>query len=112
MQELFDLFERLDFPYFRQGSLTDETYPNSFFTFWNIDTPNISFYDNKDTKHNEIVNVCFYTNDPNLIYNVMEDFITAAKAVGFIVVGHAKDAPADKENYYGRYVTINIIHSI
>lgn len=112
MQELFNLFDEIGLPYFRQGSLSDADYKPSFFTFWNIDTPNDSFYDNSEHRYIEYVQVGFYTNDANKIYSVMDDFIARAKQKGFVVDGRAKDANADKENYFGRVCYIKIIHKV
>jgi hypothetical protein len=111
MTELFSLFDEIGLPYFRQGSLSDEEYQPSFFTFWNIDTPTTSFYDNNEHRYIEYVQVGFYTNDASKIYSVMEDFIERAKKKGFVVEGRAKDADADKETYFGRIVYIRIIHN-
>lgn len=111
MQELFGLFEEIGLPYFRQGSLSDEDYKPSFFTYWNIDTPSDSFYDNHETRYVEYVQVGFYTNNAAEIYSVMEDFIDRAKKKGFVVQGRAKDANADKENYFGRVCYLRIIHN-
>ena len=110
MTELFALFEEIGLPYYRQGSLSDADYDPSFFTFWNIDTPESSFYDNEAHQYNEYVQVGFYTNEPELIYSQMDDFITRAKAKGFVIQGKAKDANADKDNYFGRVCYIRIIH--
>lgn len=112
MQELFNLFEEIGLPYFRQGSLSDKDYKPSFFTFWNIDTPNDSFYDNAEHRFIEYVQVGFYTNDASKIYSVMENFIEQAKRKGFVVQGRAKDANADKDNYFGRVCYIRIIHKL
>lgn len=110
MQELFDLFDDIGLPYFRQGSLSDNNYPNSFFTFWNIDTPEMSFYDNDSKRYCEYVQVAFYTNDASLIYSQMDDFISRAKALGFVTQGLARDTNADKADYFGRLVYLRIIH--
>lgn len=112
MQKLFELFDEIGLPYFRQGSLSDEDYKPSFFTFWNIDTPNDSFYDDHETRYIEYVQVGFYTNDASKIYSVMNDFIEKAKTKGFVVEGRAKDANADKDNYFGRVCYIRIINKI
>ena len=112
MQKLFDLFDEIGLPYFRQGSMSDEDYKPSFFTFWNIDTPNDSFYDNHETRFIEYVQVGFYTNDANKIYSVMDDFAKRAKQKGFVLDGRPKDANADKENYFGRVCYIRIINKI
>ena len=112
MQELFNLFDEIGLPYFRQGSLSDEEYQPSFFTFWNIDTPNDSFYDNQETRFIEYIQVGFYTNDARKIYSVMDDFIVRAKEKGFALAGRAQDANADKDNYFGRVCYLRIIHKI
>ena len=111
MQELFNLFDEIGLPYFRQGSMTDGDYAPSFFTFWNIDTPNDSFYDNSARRYIEYVQVGFYTNNARLIYSQMDDFIKRAKEKGLVVEGRAKDANADKDNYYGRVCYVRIIHN-
>lgn len=110
MQKLFDLFNEIGLPFYRQGSLSDEDYKPSFFTFWNIDTPNDSFYDNHETRYIEYVQVGFYTNDATKIYSVMDEFIKKAKERGFVVEGRAQDANADKENYFGRVCYLRIIN--
>lgn len=110
MQKLFDLFNEIGLPFYRQGSLSDEDYKPSFFTFWNIDTPNASFYDNHETRYIEYVQVGLYTNDAEKIYSVMDEFIKKAKERGFVVEGRAQDANADKENYYGRVCYLRIIN--
>lgn len=112
MEELFKLFDEIGLPYFRQGSLSDKDYPASFFTFWNIDSPNDSFYDNKETRNIEYIQVGFYTNDADLIYSQMNDFIDRAKEKGFVVQGKARDTNADKDNYFGRLVYIRIINKL
>lgn len=112
MQKLFDLFKEIGLPYFRQGSLSDEDYKPSFFTYWNIDTPNDSFYDNKETRFIEYIQVGFYTNKADEIYSGMDNFIEKAKAKGFVLEGRPKDANADKANYYGRVCYLRIINKI
>ena len=60
MQELFNLFEEMNYEYYRQGSLSIESYPTSFFTYWNYDTPNLRFSDNVARTYSENVMVYFY----------------------------------------------------
>lgn len=114
-KELFDLFDEIGLPYFRQGSLSDEDYKPSFFTYWNIDTPNASFYDNKERRYIERVQVGFYTNDAEAIYSQLDEggeFYTKAKEKGFVFEGRARDADADKKDYSGRVCYIAIIHRL
>jgi hypothetical protein len=110
MTELFNLFDEIGLPYFRQGSLSDEEYQPKFFTYWNIDSPRLSYYDNKSRRWAEYIQIGFYTNDADLIYSVMEDFIRRAEEKGFLVEGKPKDANADKKGYFGRVCYIRIIH--
>lgn len=110
MQRLFELFEEIGLPYYRQGSLTDNDYDDSFFTFWNVDTTDDSFYDNSEHRTIEYVQIGFYTNDAHLIYSQMDDFVKRAKARGFVIAGKPRDADADKETYFGRVCYIRIIN--
>ena len=112
MQKLFDLFDEIGLPYYRQGSLSDEDYKPSFFTFWNIDTPNEAFYDNKEHRFVEYVQVGFYTNNASEIYYVMEDFYERAKLKGFVLQGRPQDVNADKDNYFGRVCYLRIINKL
>lgn len=112
MQKLFDLFDEIGVEYFRQGSMSDADYKPEFFTYWNIDTPNDSFYDNHETRYIEYIQVGYYTNDAKKIYSGMDDFIAKAKEKGFVVEGRPKDANADKANFYGRVCYLRIINNL
>lgn len=111
MQKLFDLFEEIGLPYFRQGSLSDEDYKPSFFTYWNIDTPNTKQRDNETKEYTPYIQVGFYTNDAKKIYSQLDkngEFYKKANAKGFTFNGGARDANADKDNYFGRVCYIRI----
>lgn len=112
MQELFKLFDEIGLPYFRQGSMSDEDYKPECFTYWNIDTPNASFYDNAEHRYIEYVQVGYYTDDAEKAYSGMDAFTEKAKEKGFVLQGRPKDANADKANYYGRVCYLRIIHNI
>lgn len=111
MQRLFELFDEIGLPYFRQGSMSDEDYQPSFFTFWNVDTPQDAHYDNELHRFNEYVQIGFYTNDASKIYSQLDvngTFYNKAKEKGFVIAALPQDAPADKENYFGRVSYIRI----
>lgn len=112
MKQLFELFNEIGLPYYRQGSMSDADYEPDFFTFWNIDTPNLQIRDNKAKSYVEYVQVGYYTNNAENIYTVMDSFIEKAKAKGFVVVGRAKDADADRADYFGRVCYIRIINNL
>lgn len=114
MQELFSLFDEIGLPYFRQGSLSDEDYPPSFFTFWNINTTASRHRDNQPKEHIPYIQVGFYTNNAEKIYSQLDEggeFFKKAQAKGFVFAGGAQDANADKDNYFGRVCYIRIIHT-
>lgn len=113
MQELFNLFNEIGLPYFRQGSLSDGNYPASFFTYWNHGSPTDSFYDNAERRYIEHIQIGWYTNDAKLLYSQLDEggeFLEKAKQKGFVFTSRAQDTDADKANYYGRLVFIKIIH--
>ena len=112
MQRLFTLFDEIGLPYFRQGSMSDADYQPEFFTYWNIDTPQDAHYENELHRYNEYVQIGFYTNNAENIYSIMNDFIERAKAKGFIIAALPQDAPADKDNYFGRVCYIRIPNKI
>ena len=117
MQKLFDLFEEIKLPYFRQGSLADKDYPPSFFTFWNVDSPPTKHRDNNLTQYNDYVQVGFYTNDATKIYSQLDvggEFYQKIKEKNkdFKLAVLPQDADADEDNYFGRVCYIRIIHNI
>ena len=111
MTELIDIFKNLgyDGKYFRQGSLSNNNWPDSFFTFWNYNSSAISYRDNELKKYSEDYMVYFYTNDISILYTEMDRFINAAKKAGFIIQGKSYDIPSGRYDYFGRIVNIKII---
>ena len=66
--ELITLLETLKYPVFLQGSINSlEEYPESFFTFWNFETPESAFYDNDAGRAVWGFWVYFYSTDPTLV---------------------------------------------
>lgn len=106
--KLIELLSGFGYPVLEQGSMgKDEDYPNSFFTFFNIDTPDSAFYDNKATKFEWIFNLCFYSNDFNLAYSKFEEATKLLKENGWIIrnsKGYA--APSDVDTHLGRQTRI------
>ena len=90
-------------PVRRQGSLgEDEAYPDSFFTFWCIETPGAAFYDNAPTVHIWRYTVYFYSTDPSLVNSVPITAAEALRAAGWIVDGKGYDVPSDEITHTGR----------
>ena len=105
--KLEEVFEKIGLPYDRQGSYSDESeYPRSFFTFWNPNTKEGAFYDDKAHRAEWHWNVNYYTSDPATLYSQMDEFIKIAKEVGFVVEGRGYDVASDRPDYPGRMVRV------
>lgn len=94
-------------PYFRQGSLVNtDDLPKTFITFWNVSTPESSFYDDNAHSATWLWSIYFYTTDPSLIYSAPADFLKRARVEGFILQGKPCDIPSGIEGYVGRYMQL------
>lgn len=101
---LITLLAGLNYPVFRQGSVSD--YPPSFFTFWNNDSPDHAHYDNQNygTEWNFSVN--FYSVDPSLTYSVTAAARVLLKQAGWVVPSQGYDVRSDEDSHTGRGLTI------
>lgn len=92
-----------------QGSFReDEEYPESFITFFIVDAPDLSFYDNKAKCKAVYINANFYSSDPELVNTVPEKIIEKLEAVGFIKQGNGADILSDYATHTGW--TLNFIY--
>lgn len=106
-QQLIDVLEAFDFPVFLQGSLQeDEPYPDSFFTFWNNDTEDASFFDNNETRTIWNFDVNFYSCEPALVNTMLREAKKSLKAANFIVQGVGYDVVSDEPTHTGRGVEV------
>ena len=97
----------LGYPILLQGSLNkDEPYPNSFFTFWNNDTPGDSYYDNVEHSYIWDFDLNFYSNDPTLVNTKLMEAKTLLKAQGFIISGKGYDIASDEITHTGRGINV------
>ena len=109
-EKLEQIFIGIGLPYSRQGSYeSEDAYPPSFFTFWNVDTPEAGFYDNQAHRAVWFWYVYFYTKNASILYSQLDEFITKAKAAGFIVEGRGIDVPSGSPDYFGRMVRVKFI---
>lgn len=105
--KLEEVFKKTGLEYSRQGSYgEDDEYPESFFTFWNFDTPEEGFYDDEANRSVWYWQVYYYTKDPATLYSKMDEFVRLAKEAGFVVEGRGHDIPSDRPDYPGRMITI------
>lgn len=85
-----------------QGSFgKEETYPESFITFFTIDTPDMYFYDNKANCIAFYFNINFYSSDPALVNTVPEKIIEELEKVGFKKQGNGSDLTSDYPTHTG-----------
>jgi len=107
---LIKTLEPLGFPIKKQGSLNkEEPYPNSFFTFWNNDSFDGSYYDNKEHQTVWDFDLNFYSIDPELIEKVLKEAKEKLKEQGFIVSGKGHDVASDEKTHTGRGMNVLII---
>lgn len=95
------------YPVYQQGSLSrDEQYPESFFTFWNNDTDDDSFYDNEPRQTIWEFDLMFYSIDPVLVNEMLIRAKEKLKEKGFIVSGDGYDVKSDEPSHTGRGINV------
>lgn len=91
------------YPVYRQGSMSnDEDYPETFFTFWNNDSPDHAHYDNAEYGTEWDFDVNVYSSNPELTYSVLANARVALKAAGWIVPSKGYDVASDEATHTGR----------
>ena len=104
---LIAILSQINSNVYRQGTLNpDENYPDSFFTFWNNDSPDHAHYDNVDYGVAWNYSIFFYSTDPVEVYTVIESARTALKAAGWVVPSKGFDAVSDVSTHTGRGLQI------
>lgn len=107
---LINILESFGYPVFLQGSLSEnEAYPESFFTFWNNETPDGSHYDNEAINYVWNFDVNFYSIDPDLVNTMLLNAKALLKQNGFIVGGKGYDVASDEPTHTGRGMNVLII---
>ena len=105
--ELTALLETFGYPVFLQGSLdTAEDYPESFFTFWNFETPESAFYDNDANRAVWGFWVYFYSTDPKLVEEKTEAARQLLKSNNFVPNGRANDISVDVPTHTGAFFEV------
>lgn len=107
VDRLLAVLEGFGFPVYRQGSLTGD-YPPAFFTFWNNDSDDDVFYNNKAEATLWDFSVNFYSNDPAQVESGLKAAIKALRDAGFLVSGKGHDVGSDEKTHTGRGVNVQI----
>ena len=109
---LIGILESFGYPVYRQGSMSDDAvYPDTFFTFWNFDSPDHSYYDNSDYGTEWGFNIYVYSNDPEKTYSILAVARTALKKAGWICRGKGFDVQSDEETHTGRGLEIYFLQT-
>lgn len=96
-----------------QGSLlSNEPYPNNFFTFWNKNSSDGTHYDNVATSVLYEYEVNFYSNNPENVYSVLRTAITKLRTAGFIISGDGYSVASDEPTHDGRGVDVEYLRRI
>lgn len=105
-QELIDILEAFGYPVFLHGTVNDdESYPNSFFTFWNFDTPEAAYYDDEANRAIWGFWVYFYSTNPALVESVPERARKVLKGAGWVLQGKAHDIASVRPTHTGALFT-------
>lgn len=100
---LIEILEKFEYPVYRQGSMSnDEAYPETFFTFWNNDSPDHAHYDNVEYGTAWDFDVNVYSSNPSLTYSLLESARAALKTAGWIVPSRGHDVGSDEPTHTGR----------
>jgi len=101
--ELLTVLKTFNYPIFLQGTLNaDEEYPDSFFTFWNNETPSDSFYDNQNGRTIWNFDINFYSTDTELVNRILLEATARLKQADFIPNGSGYDIASDEPTHTGR----------
>ena len=101
-RKLISALETLGFPVMLQGSLNpEESYPDSFITFWCDETEGDAHFDNETHSFIWYFSVIFYSANPTLVNAVPNDIRAVLKSAGFVVEGKGQDILSDEQSHTG-----------
>ena len=102
IKSLITLLESFKVPVYRQGSMEQEaTYPDTFITWWNNQTPDHAHYDNTDYGSELDFNVYVYSADPERTYTLLSEIRTELKKNGWIPTSQGFDTASDEPTHTG-----------
>lgn len=112
-QLLIDTISSFNYPIYQQGSMSDsDTYPDSFFTFFNNSTNDDDFFDNQETIIIWDFDLNIYSLDPEVVNATLREAKPLLKAAGFIVDGVGYDVISDEVTHTGRGINVLYIEKV
>lgn len=102
-EELINLLETLGYTAYRQGSIPkNQTYPDTFFTFWNNETIEHTAFDNNTSSITYDYDVNVYSTDMELCINLLEQARELLKANNWIIDTISYDMSSDEITHVGK----------
>ena len=112
-QLLIDTLSVFNYPIYLQNSLSDEdTFPDSFFTFFNNSTVDDAFYDNTESETIWDFDLNIYSIDPAIVNSTLVIAKPLLKAAGFIVDGKGYDVLSGVPALTGRGINVLYIEKV
>lgn len=108
---LITILEGFKYPVFRQGSLGDNPYPDTFFTFWGSNEVEHSAYDNQTESVDYTYSVFVYSTSPSTAYDLLAQARGALKEAGWIIATRGFDAASDEITHVGRGMIIYYLNN-
>lgn len=99
-EKLINTLSALGYPVYLQGT-APESYPDTFITFWTIDTPAAAEYDNDLMLTEWQFYVYLYSTDPALLQSEADTIRRALKDAGFTPQGKGRDLLSDEPTHTG-----------
>lgn len=107
---LIELLKTFGFPVIRQGSLApDQSYPNTFFTFWNTDEVEHSAYNNSTASVVYSFDVNVYSTNANTAYQTLKAARALLKSNGWVTPSRAYDVHSDEITHVGRGMEVEFL---
>ena len=101
-QLLIKTLSAFGYPVFLQGTLNpDETFPDTFITFWTDYTADNAHFENDVQAVEWSFSVILYSNDPELVNTKPDEIRMALKAAGFIPQGKGQDVASGEPTHTG-----------
>lgn len=109
ISELLAILDALKYPVFLQGSLNpDDGFPDSFFTYWNHETQELSFYSN--LPHSAVWQfwVYFYSTDRQTVETVTDQAFNAFRDAGWTLASRPHDVGSGVPTHTGRMFSVRM----
>ena len=101
-QKLISTLQAFGFPVHLQGTMNaEESYPDTFITFWCSSTEDNLHFDNDVIAVDWSFSVMLYSNSPAIVNTMPKEIISALKDAGFIVLGKGQDIASDESTHTG-----------